>query len=245
MSTSRRFLPPIPNDSQIFWGEVEVAGIQHNLAEVAAFINGTDHQIHLHAEPENPHDPNAIAVHGSIKGLFGRKRKMLGYVPAGIANAIVDEALGSLIQPRLRNLYLGDHDFAVVQFDLLGPKECHQKFTERMARKDVEDATVGGEFAIPPSNVEKNILGMSCEKAGDVERAVLCYEACIRNSFEGNFPYDRLLAIYRKRKDLKNETRVAEKAVRVFERVASSGRLDGEPKLRKYRERLARLQPSS
>lgn len=244
MSTSRRFLPPIPDDCQIFWGDVEVAGLQHHRAEAVAFIKGKDPQIHLQADPSNRHDPNAIAVHGSYKGLFGRKTKMLGFVPAEIARIIAEESLGSVIQPRLRNLYSGDHDFAQVQFDILGPKSRYKAVTQRAAQKEIENTIENGEFQIPRSNVDKNFLGMSCEKAGEIDRAVLCYEACIRNSFDGNHPYDRLLAIYRKRKDAENELRVIRKAIKIFEKAASTGRSDGQAKLQKYQKRLEEIQPT-
>ncbi len=244
MSTSKRFLPPIPDDCQIFWGDVEVAGIQHHRAEAVAFTKGKDPQIHLQADPRNRHDKNAIAVHGSYKGLFGRKTKMLGFVPAEIAKIIAEESLGTVIQPRLRNLYSGDHDFAVVQFDVLGPKSRYKAVTQRTAQDEIKNATEDGEFQIPSSNVDKNFLGMSCEKAGEIDRAVLCYEACIRNSFDGNHPYDRLLAIYKKRKDAENELRVVRKAIKVFEKVAISDRSDGQSKLLKYQERLEKIQPS-
>ena len=244
MPTSKRFLPPIPDDCQIFWGDIEVAGIQHHRADALAFIEGKDPQIYLQGDPRNRHDPNAIAVCGTYKGLFGRKTKMLGFVPSEIAAAIAEEALAPVIQPRLRNLYSGDNGFAIVQFDLLGPKSRHKEFTQKVVQKEIDSATENGEFQVPRSNVDKNLLGMSCEKAGQIDRAVLCYEACIKNSFDGNHPYDRLLVIYRKRKDTENELRVVRKAIKVFEKVASSGRSDGQSKLQKYQQRLEKMQPS-
>jgi len=242
MSISKRFLPPVPDDCQIFWGDVEVAGIQNYRSDAVTFIKGKDPQIHLKTDPRNRHDPNAIAVYGSFKGLFGRKTRMLGFVPAEIARVIAEENLSAVIQPRLRNLYSGDHDFAIVQFDLLGPKNRHKEVKQRAAQKEVESATKNGELDIPRSNVDKNLLGMSCEKAGKLDHAILCYEACIRNSFDGNHPYDRLLAIYRKQKDYENELRVVRKAIKVFEKVSGAGRSDGHRKLEKYQKRLQKMQ---
>lgn len=241
MAISKRFLPPIPENYQIFWGDVEVVGVQHYREDTIAFINGKDPKMEIVPESGNGHDPNAIIVFGITKGFFGAKKRKIGYIPAEISKIIAEESLFSVIYPRLRNLYLSDTGFCIVQFDLIGPKERVGGLKEKSAKTHVETAIQDGDFIIPRCNVDKNQLGISCESAGEIDHAILCYEACIRNSFDGNHPYDRLIAIYRKQKRPQDELRVIKKAVKVFEKVANSGRLDGPPKLKKYQNQLLKF----
>jgi hypothetical protein len=237
MAISKRFLPPIPENHQILWGDVEVAGVQHHRADTVAFIKGNDPRLEIAPERGNRHDPNAIVVFGITKGFFGSKKRKIGYVPAEISKAIAEESLFSALNPRLRNIYLSDDGFCIVQFDIVGPKSKVRAIKVKDAKSNVESAIQDGDFVIPRSNVEKNHLGMSCESTGDIDHAILCYEACIRNSFDGSHPYDRLIAIYRKLKRPPDELRIIKKAVRVFEK-ANSGRPDAHPNLKKYQEQL-------
>ncbi len=85
---------------------------------------------------------------------------------------------------------------------------------------------------------ERNIKGIELEKLGKVEEAVKFYEKNIEENFDGNHPYDRLAIIYRKKKDIRNEIRVLEKAIYVFENIVYSKRSDRLPKLSKFKIRL-------
>jgi hypothetical protein len=122
MAISKRFLPPIPKGYRIYWGDVEVAGIQHCRDEAIYFISGTDQRIEIAAEPSNQYDPHAIAVFGTTIELAGAKKNKIGYIPAEISKMIADQSLFSVIFPRLRNLYLNENGFCVVRIDLVGPK---------------------------------------------------------------------------------------------------------------------------
>ena len=93
-------------------------------------------------------------------------------------------------------------------------------------------------FELPSDNTEKLKVGRQFEKAGDVEKAIVCYEACIKNRFDGNSPYDRLVKIYKKNGDRKNQERVLKKAISIFTKVANSGRSDGQVKLDKFLQAL-------
>jgi tetratricopeptide (TPR) repeat protein len=102
------------------------------------------------------------------------------------------------------------------------------------------------------TQVERNLRAIELEKSGQVDEAVLLYEANVSENCEGNHPYDRLAIIYRKRKQLDEEIRVLEKAIWVFENVVYKGRGDRAPKLARFKKRLARakalktsVQPSS
>jgi hypothetical protein len=43
------------------------------------------------AEPSNPHDKNAVRVEIEKKGLFRKKRVMIGYLPRDVAASVVDK----------------------------------------------------------------------------------------------------------------------------------------------------------
>lgn len=61
-----------------------------------------------------------------------------------------------------------------------------------------------------------NNEGISCEQCGDTTGAITAYEANIELGYPAHHAYKRLLVLYRKAKDYKNELRVAQKACRVF-----------------------------
>ena len=86
--------------------------------------------------------------------------------------------------------------------------------------------------------VDRNLKGIEFEKKGEIEKSIRLYEKNLEEDFEGSHPYDRLAIIYRKRGKYKEEIRVLRKAIFVFENNISSGRMDREPKLLKFRERL-------
>lgn len=86
--------------------------------------------------------------------------------------------------------------------------------------------------------VDRNLKGIQLEKQGKVEQAIILYEENVKESFEGNHPYDRLAVIYRKNKLYNEEKRVLEKAIKVFEEYVSIKRLDRNVKLGKFKNRL-------
>jgi DNA polymerase III subunit epsilon len=93
---------------------------------------------------------------------------------------------------------------------------------------------------IPNDPVERNLLGMELEAEGLIGDAISCYQANVRDGFEGNHPYDRLAVIFRKRKDPTNEIAVLTRAVEVFSQLQSYSRSDVAPKLEKFKRRLRR-----
>lgn len=69
-----------------YWGDFQVAGTNYEgrrdiLRRLARPENESCWELFLQQEPENPHDPKAIAVHGKM----GRRSFHLGYVPKQIA----------------------------------------------------------------------------------------------------------------------------------------------------------------
>ncbi len=138
MKISKRIAPPIPKGMQIYDGG-EVAGIAYRKAAAAKFIKGKDHRLELVREPSNKHDPNAIQVIGNVKGLFGRKRLFLGYVPAKIAKKVAVAGVFGSIAPRLRYLRLYG-DYVTVSFELLGPKELIEKYRPKSKQRSKKPA---------------------------------------------------------------------------------------------------------
>lgn len=95
---------------------------------------------------------------------------------------------------------------------------------------------------IPNDPVERNLQGKEFEKAGEIEKAIELYEKNVKEKFEGNHPYDRLAIIYRKRKEYQEEIRVLNQAISIFEKEKiKSKRQDVNPKLIKFKERLAKV----
>jgi hypothetical protein len=63
---------------------------------------------------------------------------------------------------------------------------------------------------------ERNISAKEAESKDDIKTAIRLYEENIRLGYPDPFAYDRLMILYRKLKDYKNEMRVINRAVKVF-----------------------------
>jgi tetratricopeptide (TPR) repeat protein len=85
---------------------------------------------------------------------------------------------------------------------------------------------------------ERNLKGAEFEKTGNLEKAIELYEENAAESFKGNHPYDRLATIYKNQNDLDNEIRILEKAIVVYEEITIEDRLEGLPKLFRFKNRL-------
>ncbi|PIF33313.1 tetratricopeptide repeat protein [Flavobacterium sp. 9] len=85
---------------------------------------------------------------------------------------------------------------------------------------------------------ERNLKGAEFEKTGNLEKAIELYEENVKESFKGNHPYDRLATIYKNENDIENEIRVLEKAIIVYEEITLVDRLEGLPKLFRFKNRL-------
>lgn len=79
------------------------------------------------------------------------------------------------------------------------------------------------------ATVTLNNQGISQEKAGDEEAAITTYEECIKTGYPATHAYDRLLVLYRKRKDYISEKRVCQLAIGTFKNE------------QKYKDRLSKI----
>jgi DNA polymerase III epsilon subunit family exonuclease len=94
---------------------------------------------------------------------------------------------------------------------------------------------------IPTDPVERNLLGMELEADGEIDTAIECYQANVRDGFDGTHPYDRLAIIYRRRKDVASEVAVLTRAIEVLSHLPTSSRSDVAAKLEKMKKRLDRV----
>jgi len=213
---------------------ISIAGItqEGRQKDAVKFMSGKERQIELRREPNNPYDNNAIEVYGHYV-LEGKSHSCkLGYLPAKTAKELLEE---DEIRATLKVMYYPlEGKSAGIRIDLWGkrkPSEVKVKVQE-MGRKEIK---------IPRGGYEKNALGQELEKEGFIENAIELYELNIKNGFDGNFPYDRLAVIYRKRKQHADEVRVLERAVKVFDKLTkTSPRQDVNPKLVKFKDRLSK-----
>jgi hypothetical protein len=70
---------------------------------------------------------------------------------------------------------------------------------------------------------ELNNKGIQLEKDGDIQGAIQVYEENIRLEYPATHSYERLMVLYRKNKDVQNEKRVIEIAIKVFSNANKQG----------------------
>jgi hypothetical protein len=64
---------------------------------------------------------------------------------------------------------------------------------------------------------ERNNMAKEAELDGDVEKAIRFYEHNIKEDYADEFAFERLMIIYRKLKEYKEELRVIDRGIDVFE----------------------------
>jgi hypothetical protein len=84
--------------------------------------------------------------------------------------------------------------------------------------------------------------GIEAEKQREVELAIRFYEANVAARFEGSHPYTRLAIIYSKMKRYKDEKRVLEVAIDVFEKCAALDEGYSDKTVIKFKECLAKVE---
>lgn len=75
-----------------------------------------------------------------------------------------------------------------------------------------------------------NNKGIKLEKSGNIDEAIITYEEGILIPYKAHHSYDRLLVLYRKKKDYQNEKRVCLKAIEMF------------PQETRYKDRLSKIE---
>jgi len=65
---------------------------------------------------------------------------------------------------------------------------------------------------------ERNKIASDAEKDGDINKAVRFYEQNIKEDYADNLAFERLMIIYRKQKEYKEELRVIKRGIEVFQK---------------------------
>ena len=89
--------------------------------------------------------------------------------------------------------------------------------------------------------VTRNNKGIKFEKENKIECAIKLYEQNVSDEFSGTHPYDRLMIIYRRRKQLNDEIRIIENTIRIFEGMDDRGYLSYILKLKERLKKAKKL----
>ncbi len=81
----------------------------------------------------------------------------------------------------------------------------------------------------------RNDEGIECERNGRIDEAIAIYEENIKEGFPASHSYERLMVLYRKRKEYIQEARVIARAIEVFTPSGAANLLA------KYDERLKKV----
>ena len=130
MPVRERWKVGIPDGYRIFEKEFSIAGAHHHKKDFFKVVKKGDVEFRMQTEPQNKHDPNAIAIFGARKSFFGQIDKKIGYIPAEIASQLADAGVSDQIILRPKALYISDDSFIDMKFDLLGPKESYKQYSE-------------------------------------------------------------------------------------------------------------------
>lgn len=212
---------------------VKVAGVTQvgRSRVVSEFVLGDKQRITLRPEPSNPVDPDAIAVFGQWTVGGTQKDAQLGYLPRETAKKCIDLLRQDKLEPTIAVLYQPhENQSPGIRLDL---------WTHRRRPKKVAEVPYDSSIKVPSDPVERNLKGRELERQGLLDNAIEFYESNVADGFDGNFPYDRLAVLFRKRKQFDREVLVLERAIEVFESLrASTRRGDVSPKLEGFRARL-------
>jgi hypothetical protein len=119
-----------------FTNAISIVGVSMRRAEAAAFADAVSeaerrrliYGVNLQYEPNNPDDPNALAVIGTAerKALFGgikTREWKIGYLPREIAVEVVDELIkpGLPVGIELFSIYRGSAGYVDFKVIVLGP----------------------------------------------------------------------------------------------------------------------------
>ena len=75
--------------------------------------------------------------------------------------------------------------------------------------------------AAPEKHVKEDLIGTARyeESEGNLNEAAKLYEAMIKSHPANEYSYNRLMMIYRRKKDYKNELRVINEGIRIFQEL--------------------------
>ncbi|MBB6449477.1 tetratricopeptide (TPR) repeat protein [Geomicrobium halophilum] len=210
---------------------VPIAGIQRRKKDALKFAISENIYLELEKEPDNSYDKNAIKVNGICTINGNEQTIFLGYVPGKYTKQLSNY---NTLNATIKTIYYPTDEKGIgFRMDIWSEKN----------NKKVEGKSYNKSIKVPDDSVDRNLDGKKLEKEGYIDNAIEFYEANVLEKFEGNFPYDRLAIIYRKRKQYQEEVRVLKQAISLFEKLESNThRSDVSPKLMKFKERLNRAE---
>ncbi|AYC99999.1 HIRAN domain-containing protein [Neorhizobium sp. NCHU2750] len=155
---------PIPADMRIYEPRLEVMGLSRRKSDGAAFCKGKNRSLSFRPEPNNKHDPNAIAVIATWKGWLFSKQALLGYVPREVAARLSETQLTHSVNPRLLKTYVGRDGFVDIEYQILGPSSDYGRYKpkpEPLSKQIAVSGEAGGD-------IEKDLLAaiLAEERAG-------------------------------------------------------------------------------
>ncbi|RST76175.1 hypothetical protein D4T97_005170 [Siminovitchia acidinfaciens] len=200
---------------------VPIAGIKKQERNALRVITSKSFAIRLEKEPNNPYDKNAIRVFGDCEVDEEETSFSLGYIPKDVAKKLAEF---NKLKATVRVIYLPTSSKSIgLRLDI---------WSERAKRKKIEENPYDKNIEVPARAVDKNLKGEELEREGYIENAIQIYEASLRDQPDNNYPYRRLVVIYRRRKEYDKEIKVIEQAISNFE--------DDNPLLENFKKRLER-----
>ncbi|QQK80690.1 hypothetical protein HUG20_12805 [Salicibibacter cibi] len=211
---------------------VPIAGIQKREKDALKFATSENISLELEKEANNPYDKNAVKVYGNYTINENENTIFLGYVPGKYTEQLSSY---NTLNATIKTIYFPTEKKGIgFRMDIWG---------ERNNKKTIGEQSYDKSIDVPDDSADRNLDGKKLEKEGYIDNAIEFYEANVQENFEGNFPYERLAIIYRKRKQYQEEVRVLKQAISLFEKLElNSHRSDVSSKLMKFKERLDRAE---
>lgn len=187
---------------------VEVAGItrEGRPEAVQAILDSSERRIELEREPDNLHDPNAVAVVAHWTRADKSDSQKIGYLPREAAAKLAEEfpdkeEIGATIEAVFA---ARGEKSPGIRIDVWGERDKRSKPKPKPYDPSIE---------VPADAVERNTKGRELEREGLVDNAIEFYRANVEEEFEGSFPYRRLAIIHRRRNEYEREVAILEEAV--------------------------------
>ena len=110
-----------------------------------------------------------------------------------------------------------------------------------MPRRSAETAETLEERWLLEAQTARNLEALAAEQAGNLAGAIALYERNVAESFVGDLPYGRLVAIYERQGAFDEAERILLRAIAVFEASARRTAQDRRATVRVFKNRLAAL----
>lgn len=131
-----------------------------------------------------------------------------GYIKINIQDFLDTHIKGGAIPDdvfiELQNLLLSGKKYAILRDNVVSSIE------ETLLLKREEERALC-------KCAELNNSGIEQEKSGDIDAAISTYEKCLTLNYPTVHPYERLMILFRKRKEYDKEVSIIEKAINVFQ----------------------------